>query len=100
MLYFSGNDIHNLKYKGEVHVMSAEQILKTQIIQKAWEDASFKQELLADPKKAIEASFGIVVPSDIELVAVEETTSKFYLVIPPNPAEVLDGSDDAPLGMW
>lgn len=80
--------------------MSAEQILKTQIIQKAWEDASFKEELLTTPKKAIEAAFGIVVPDDIELIAVEETTSKFYLVIPPNPAVVLDGSDDSPAGMW
>lgn len=80
--------------------MSAEQILKTQIIQKAWEDAAFKQELLTDPKKAIESAFGIVVPDSIELAAVEETTSKFYLVIPPNPAEVLSGDDPAPAGMW
>ncbi|WP_020620237.1 NHLP leader peptide family RiPP precursor [Paenibacillus daejeonensis] len=79
--------------------MSAEQTLKTLIIQKAWEDASFKEELCTNPKKAIEAAFGIVVPEEIVIVAVEETTSKFYLVIPPDPAVVLDGSDD-PVGMW
>ncbi|MFF2483384.1 NHLP leader peptide family RiPP precursor [Paenibacillus sp. NPDC058071] len=79
--------------------MSAEQILRNQIIQKAWEDAEFKKQLLADPKKALADSFGIVVPDDIEVEALEEKSNKFYLVIPPNPAEVInDPSVRAP--MW
>ncbi|MFS0727059.1 NHLP leader peptide family RiPP precursor [Paenibacillus sp. 1P07SE] len=78
--------------------MTAMQTLKIQIIQKAWEDATFKQALLANPAKAIEDAFDVAVPSEIELVAVEETTTKFYVVIPPNPADVFD--TDAPNGMW
>ncbi|WP_409342766.1 NHLP leader peptide family RiPP precursor [Paenibacillus sp. MBLB4367] len=79
--------------------MSAEDILRNKIIQKAWEDAAFKAKLLADPKAAVQEAFGIVIPDSVDLVTVEETTSKFYLVIPPNPSEVLNGSASAN-GMW
>jgi hypothetical protein len=79
--------------------MSAEDTLKAKIIQKAWEDAAFKAQLLADPKAAIQAAFGVVIPAAVELVAVEETMNKYYLVIPPNPSEVLDASASEN-GMW
>jgi hypothetical protein len=80
-------------------VVSAEEILKTKIIEKAWEDAAFKKQLLADPKSAIQEAFGIAIPDSIELKALEETTNQFYLVIPPNPSEVLDGTTGA-VAMW
>lgn len=64
--------------------------LKVQIIQKAWEDPEFKARLLADPSKALQASFGIELPAGINLKVVEETPSDYYLVIPPNPAEFAD----------
>lgn len=66
--------------------------LKVKIIQKAWKDPEFKARLLAEPKKALQESFGIAVPEDIKLLAVEETPSNYYLVIPPNPAD-LESSD-------
>lgn len=67
--------------------------LKASIIQKAWEDPQFKAKLLADPKSALKDAFGLDVPEGIEVNAVEETASRYYLVIPPDPA---DGkSDDA-----
>lgn len=69
-------------------IVSAEQTLKDQIIQKAWEDAEFKNQLLANPKAAVKDAFGIEVPDTIELEAVEETANKYYLVIPQSPAEV------------
>jgi TOMM propeptide domain len=59
--------------------------LKVQIIKKAWEDPEFKKLLLADPKGAIKKEFGIDVPADVELKVVEETSSSYYLVIPPAP---------------
>lgn len=62
--------------------------LKVQIIQKAWEDPAFKASLLADPKSAIQQAFGVSLPADLELVAVEETPARYYLVIPPNPEDV------------
>lgn len=69
--------------------------LKVKIIQKAWEDPQFKAQLLADPKSALEASFGVKLPEGIQLQAVEETPTKFFLVIPPNPAD-LKSEEDGP----
>ncbi|WP_199616967.1 NHLP leader peptide family RiPP precursor [Paenibacillus alkalitolerans] len=66
--------------------------LKVKIIKKAWEDPEFKAQLLADPKSALQASFGMKIPQEIELITVEETPSRYYLVIPPNPAD-LDSED-------
>ncbi|NEW07854.1 NHLP leader peptide family natural product precursor [Paenibacillus sp. SYP-B3998] len=78
--------------------MSAEE-LKAKIIQKAWEDASFKAQLLSDPKAALKEAFGIVIPDNIEIKTVEETPNQNVLVIPVNPAEALNGT--APLkDMW
>ncbi|MUT68433.1 NHLP leader peptide family RiPP precursor [Paenibacillus sp. NEAU-GSW1] len=67
--------------------MSTEQMLKEQIIQKAWEDESFKKSLLADPKSALKEAFDVDIPDEIEVIAVEETPSRYYLVIPQPPAE-------------
>lgn len=69
-------------------IVSAEQTLKDQIIQKAWEDAEFKKQLLANPKSAVKDAFGIEIPDTIEVEAVEETANKYYLVIPQSPADV------------
>lgn len=71
--------------------MSTEQSLKIQIIQKAWEDAAFKAQLLANPKAAINEAFGVEIPDTFEVVAVEETSNKFYLVIPVNPSSLNEG---------
>ncbi|OXS57545.1 NHLP leader peptide family natural product precursor [Cohnella sp. CIP 111063] len=72
--------------------------LKVQIIKKAWEDPAFKSSLLSDPKEAIKAAFGVEIPAGIELKAVEETSSQYYLVIPPNPEDV--SVDPAPNIVW
>jgi hypothetical protein len=68
--------------------MSADD-LKVQIIKKAWEDPQFKEQLLQDPKGAIQQAFGIELPTDIELKVVEETPANYYLVIPTEPEEVM-----------
>ncbi|GAA3404632.1 NHLP leader peptide family RiPP precursor [Paenibacillus hodogayensis] len=74
--------------------MSTEETLKQQIIEKAWQDSTFKQQLLSDPKAAIEGAFGVKVPDGIKLNVVEESSTDFYLVLPQNPADALDGEDD------
>jgi hypothetical protein len=75
--------------------MSAEEILKNQIIQKAWEDPSFKAKLLSEPKAALKEAFGIDVPDTINLKAIEETADSFYLVIPANPSNTSFGISSA-----
>lgn len=62
------------------------QITREQIIQKAWEDDSFKEQLLQDPKSAILEAFGVEIPENLEISAVEESSEHFYLVIPPKPS--------------
>lgn len=79
--------------------MSAETV-KVQIIQKAWEDPAFKNQLLEDPKGAIKMAFGIELPADIELKVVEETTTSYVLVIPPNPEDVSLPDGSAPNYVW
>jgi hypothetical protein len=78
-----------------VSQVSAEEILKKKIIQKAWEDPSFKAKLLSEPKAALKEAFGIDVPDTINLKAVEETTNSFYLVIPANPSNASFGISSA-----
>ncbi|MDQ6420062.1 NHLP leader peptide family RiPP precursor [Paenibacillus sp. LHD-117] len=67
--------------------MSSTQDLKDQIIEKAWTDAEFKKQLLADPKSAIRDAFGVDIPDDISIEVLEDTDSKYHLVLPQNPAD-------------
>lgn len=74
-------------------------LLQTQIIQKAWQDPSFKAKLLADPKAAIQEALGVIIPDHIKIKTVEENSDEFYLVLPPNPSEVIK-SDIKPNAVW
>ncbi|OAB45960.1 NHLP leader peptide family RiPP precursor [Paenibacillus glacialis] len=67
--------------------MTQQALLQTQIINKAWEDPSFKAQLLADPKKAIKEALGVIIPEHIKLKMVEESSDVFYLVLPSSPSE-------------
>jgi hypothetical protein len=79
--------------------MLTEEVLKIKIIQKAWEDPQFKAVLLSDPKSAIQEAFGVLIPETIKIEAVEEKLNQFYLVIPANPAEMIDDTAE-PNARW
>lgn len=68
--------------------MPNEKELRDQIIEKAWSDAEFKEQLLADPKAAISEAFGVDIPAEINLEVLAESSDKYYLVLPQNPAVV------------
>jgi hypothetical protein len=68
--------------------------LKVQIIKKAWEDPAFKASLLSEPKKAIQEAFGVEIPAEIELKVVEESSTLYYLALPPSPEDVADGESN------
>jgi hypothetical protein len=74
--------------------------LKVQVIKKAWEDPVFKQLLLEDPTSALRQAFGIELPPEIELKVAEETPSSYYLVIPPNPEDVILQKSGEPNYTW
>lgn len=78
----------------------SEAVLKNQVIQRAWEDPSFKQKLLTDPKAALYEALGIQLPDNITLRTVEEGSNEFYLVIPPSPSSDVLKADIKPMGSW
>ena len=65
--------------------------LEAQLIRKAWSDDNFKQQLIDNPKSAIEAEFGQSVSEDIQIVVVDESQGKLGLVIPTQPVESKNG---------
>jgi len=52
------------------------------LIVKAWEDEAFKQELLNNPKAAIEKALGVSLPEGIEIYVHEQTPTTVHLVLP------------------
>ncbi|CAM4465690.1 hypothetical protein HMSSN036_77120 [Paenibacillus macerans] len=79
--------------------MTTGALLQSQVIEKAWQDPSFKAKLLADPKAAIQEALGVILPDHIKIKTVEESSDEFYVVLPPNPANVVK-SEIKPLGSW
>ena len=55
---------------------------EAEIIAKALKEPAFKQELLSNPKAAIEREVGQPLPPDVEIQVVEETPTTLYLVLP------------------
>ncbi len=70
------------------------QKLETNLVAKAWQDETFKQQLMSAPKSVISEA-GLSLPDDIEVKVMEETNQIFYLVIsqPPSQAEELSEAD-------
>jgi len=56
--------------------------IERRLIERSLQDESFHQELLADPKAALEQELGIRLPEDVQVRAVEETADTIYLVLP------------------
>ena len=56
--------------------------MERRIVQRSLEDDVFRQQLLADPKAAIEEELGGPLPEEVRVVAVEETPDTVYLVLP------------------
>jgi hypothetical protein len=56
--------------------------IERRLIERSIQDESFRQQLLADPKAAVEQELGTRLPEEIRVVAVEETADTIYLVLP------------------
>jgi len=72
--------------------------LRARLIARAWHDPDFKRQLLANPKAAIEQEFGIELPADLEVTAVEDTPDHLHLVVPVNRTGLTEerlGTDEA-----
>ena len=61
---------------------SGREQMERRLVEKSLQDESFRQELLADPRAAVEQELGTRLPEDVRVVAVEETADTAYLVLP------------------
>ncbi|MBW4562711.1 MAG: NHLP leader peptide family RiPP precursor [Mojavia pulchra JT2-VF2] len=66
--------------------MNARFEIEHKLIQRAWEDETFKQELLSNPRAVFERESGQEIPKSLEIEVIQETANKVYLVLPTNPA--------------
>ena len=58
------------------------------LVAKAWSDAEFKAELLADPMKVFKEN-SMEVPAGIEVCIVENTADTMHFILPPEPSDEL-----------
>lgn len=56
------------------------------VIKKAWNDASFKAKLLADPRRAVADAVGVELPAALHVRVHEDTPALSNMVLPVNPA--------------
>jgi len=56
--------------------------IEAQIVKKSLKDSAFRQSLIANPKAAIEKSYGITLPADVKINVYEETADIFNIVLP------------------
>jgi hypothetical protein len=56
--------------------------MQRRLVERSTQDQSFRQELLSDPKAAVEQELGMRLPEDTRVQAVEETADTIYLVLP------------------
>ena len=59
--------------------------LQSKLIAKAWQDESFKQELLSNPTAVVAREMGLDNIPGVKIQVVEETPTTYYLVLPPKP---------------
>jgi len=80
--------------------------MEQRIVQRSLEDDAFRQQLLADPKAAVEQELGTQLPPGIRVEAVEEAPDTVYLVIPPasqaggEEGELSDSELESVAGGW
>ena len=56
--------------------------IERRLIEKGLRDESFRQQLLADPKAAVEEKPETRLPDEVQVGAVDETPDTVYLVLP------------------
>ncbi|GAB3116910.1 NHLP leader peptide family RiPP precursor [Novispirillum itersonii] len=63
------------------------------VVLKAQTDPVFRAALLADPKAALKAAFGVEIPAGIAVSVVEETAQALTLVLPQAPVAAASNDD-------
>jgi hypothetical protein len=94
----AGNDTTNIHESRRVfmntqaHGMTRHD-LEAQIAQRSWEDAGFRNELMADPAEALGKYLQVPVDRLPKIVAHEETAGTWHIVLPSKTASALSDAD-------
>jgi hypothetical protein len=56
--------------------------VEDRLTSRAMNDPDFRQQLINDPKAAVQDEMGVAVPSELTITVLEETPDTLYLVIP------------------
>lgn len=70
------------------------------LVAKAWTNEAFKQQLLDNPKAAVEQELGEQLPEGMNVEIIQEPANTLYIVLPTKPessAELSDGLSDEEL---
>ncbi|HEU4560970.1 MAG TPA: NHLP leader peptide family RiPP precursor [Longimicrobium sp.] len=70
-----------------------------ELLRRAASDPAFRQQLLSDPRSAVQHALGITVPEGIDLQVLEESANRVYLVLPAQEQESA-GQPGAPHVRW
>lgn len=76
--------------------------LENKLITRAWEDQTFKAELMNNPRDVIRReleALGISLPENVSITVHEETPSQVHLVLPTNTAVAEAELSDADLDL-
>jgi len=62
--------------------------MRRQLTEKAMEDPTFREQLVADPKAVLYQEFGVAIPDNIEIKVHESDMHTVHMALPPS--SVLD----------
>lgn len=71
--------------------------LEARVVEKAWADENFKQELMTDPHQAL-TQFGMNLPKELDIKVLEESPQVAYLVLPVSQEVLSDEQLDGLVG--
>jgi hypothetical protein len=72
--------------------------LRAELIVKANQDGAFREELLTNPRRAIEKEFGIVLPEHLRVTVSEDTPTHHVLLLPINRTVLAEEPLNRPVG--
>ena len=70
-----------------------------QIVDKSAVDEAFRQQLLSDPKAAINAELGINMDDSVNVIVHESDLQNFHLALPPRPELTTEQLDAVSAGL-
>lgn len=77
--------------------IKARKHMEAQVLTRAQQDHTFRQQLAQDPKGVIARELGVTLPDSIQVEVLEESPSEVYLVLPQAPARTGTQLSDAEL---